>query len=311
MEDSLTPVQQVALLASRQHAVITRSQALEAGLSRHDIAGRRARGEWLSPIKGIYVVSGAPETWRQQLTIALLAAPAAVASYFSAAALFGLVEPPSVPHITVPRGASGRLGDIAEVHWAHLEAADICGVGGVPCTRPARTVVDCARVLGYGALCNLVDKALVRGRVPSAAAIRSAARRASRSPGRGGLPALERALDVWTPGPRPGSEAEMRLIRRLVDWGFPIPERQIRIFDGDGLLVARVDCGWRAFRVGFEYEGAEFHGPRRWEADDRREDRIEALGWRIEPVDKFDLRPSSTRLRDLLSPLFAARREAA
>jgi len=40
-------------------------------------------------------------------------------------------------------------------------------------------------------------------------------------------------------------------------------------------------------------------------------DRIEALGWRIEPVDKFDLRPSSTRLRDFLTPLFAAGREAA
>jgi Transcriptional regulator, AbiEi antitoxin len=45
------------------------------------------------------------------------------------------------------------------------------------------------------------------------------------------------------------------------------------------------------------------HGPRRWQADDTREDRIEALGWRIEPVDKFDRRPSSTRLRQLLAPL--------
>jgi hypothetical protein len=229
------------------------------------------------PDQGVYVVAGAPSTWQQQLTVAMLAAPSgSVASYLSAAALFGLADPPDVPHITVPRGLSGRLGGCV-VHWARLDPADVCFVGGIPCTRSARTVVDCAGLLDYEALCEMVDRALCRRKVAS------------------------RAM----------SEAEMRLIRRLVEWGFPMPERQIKIFDYDGHLVGKVDCGWRDVRFGFEYEGGEYHGPRRWGADDRREDRIEALGWRIEPVDKFDLRPSSTRLRALLAPLFAAAREAA
>jgi predicted transcriptional regulator of viral defense system len=310
-KDSLTPEQRAGALAAQQHAAITRSQAIKAGLTRHDIDGRVARGQWLAPIRGIYVVAGAPSTWQQQLTVAMLAAPpGSVASYLSAAALFALADPPDVPHITVPRGLSGRIGDCV-VHWARLDSADMCVIGRFPCTRPARTVVDCAGLLGYEALCEMVDRALCRRRVASRAVMRSAARRASPGSRRRGLPALERALEVWTPGPRPGSEAEMRLIRQLVEWGFPMPERQIKVFDHDGHLVAKVDCGWRALRVGLEYEGAEYHGPRRWGADDRREDRIEALGWRIEPVDKFDLRPSATRLRDLLAPLFAAGREAA
>jgi hypothetical protein len=263
------------------------------------------------PDQGVYVVAGAPSTWQQQLTVAMLAAPSgSVASYLSAAALFGLADPPDVPHITVPRGLSGRLGGCV-VHCARLDPADVCFVGGIPCTRSARTVVDCAGLLDYEALCEMVDRALCRRKVASRAMMLSAARRASPGSRRRGLPALEKALEVWIPGPRPGSEAEMRLIRRLVEWGFPMPERQIKIFDHDGHLVGKVDCGWRDVRFGFEYEGGEYHGPRRWGADDRREDRIEALGWRIEPVDKFDLRPSSTRLRALLAPLFPAGREAA
>jgi hypothetical protein len=97
----------------------------------------------------------------------------------------------------------------------------------------------------------------------------------------------------------------MRLARRLQEWGYPAPERQVRIEDGQGNFVARVDCGWTGLRLGFEYDSEAHHGPRQWGRDDDREARIEALGWRIEPVDKFDLRPSSTRLRELLAEFFA------
>jgi len=67
--------------------------------------------------------------------------------------------------------------------------------------------------------------------------------------------------------------------------------------------VARADLGIRAWKVLFEYESDEHHGPRCWLADDARKDRIETLGHRVVPVDRYDLRPSSTRLRDLLGTL--------
>jgi hypothetical protein len=44
----------------------------------------------------------------------------------------------------------------------------------------------------------------------------------------------------------------MRLVRRLLEWGFPRPERHVDIFDEDGTFVARVDCGWPAVRIGLE-----------------------------------------------------------
>jgi hypothetical protein len=67
--------------------------------------------------------------------------------------------------------------------------------------------------------------------------------------------------------------------------------------------VARADVGIREWRVLFEYESDEHHGPRFWIADDERQDRIEELGYTLVPVDRFDLRPSSTRLHDRLVKL--------
>ncbi len=69
--------------------------------------------------------------------------------------------------------------------------------------------------------------------------------------------------------------------------------------------MGQVDFVWLPWRFGLEYDGDEFHAPRRWKADDRREDAIERLGLRIERADRFDLRPSSTRLRDLLTKLLS------
>ncbi len=117
---------------------------------------------------------------------------------------------------------------------------------------------------------------------------------------RGRLAGLERALDVWRSGAPAGSPPEARLQRNLIEWGFPRAERQVEVYDEDGKFVARADVGLRELRVLFEYDGDEHHGPRCWIADDERKERLEKLGWTVMSLDRFDLRPSSTRLRDEL-----------
>lgn len=58
---------------------------------------------------------------------------------------------------------------------------------------------------------------------------------------------------------------------------------------------------WKLF---LEYDSDEHHGPRCWIADGERMDRVEAeTGWRMVSVDRFDLRPSNTNLRDRLEKL--------
>ena len=80
---------------------------------------------------------------------------------------------------------------------------------------------------------------------------------------------------------------------------------QFVIRDADGRFLARVDFAWLAWRLGLEYYGDEFHPPRAWARDDRRLARIEAIHWRIEESDRGDLRPSSMRLRNLLTDVLA------
>jgi very-short-patch-repair endonuclease len=63
----------------------------------------------------------------------------------------------------------------------------------------------------------------------------------------------------------------------------------------------RVDFIWEPWWLILEYDGDEFHGPRRWGIDDRTQAAIEEVGYRVERADRFDLRPSSTRLYDRLS----------
>jgi hypothetical protein len=301
MHGDLTPDQRADRLASRQYAAISRSQALEVGLTSHQIDERVDSGRWRRSIRGVYVVAGAPALWQQPVMVAILPGPpGTVASHLTAAALFGLTTPPPLPQVTVSPKASGRFGR-AEVHRSALADNDICIVADIPCTRPARTLVDSSALLGYRALCELVDECLSRG-LTDPKAVLAAAARASRAPGRRGLPLLEQALRVWTPGPRP-TPGKARLLRRLEDWGVPQPERQFKVRDRKGRFVARVDFAWPVLRLIVEYDSQRFHGPRQEEHDARRQEHIEALGWRVERADKHDLRTGSTQLRNLLTTL--------
>jgi hypothetical protein len=301
-----TPDQRADRLASRQHAAISRHQALDAGLTDNQIDGRLASERWLAIVRGVFVVTGAPRAWQQDAMVACLAGPkGTVASHETAAALFGLADPPAAPQVTVPRWASGRF-DLAEVHRSRLplDRRDVCTAKSVPCTTPARTLVDCAALFEYEQLCELVDTALCR-RLTRVTAVRATMARSARAHGRKGLPLLERALEVWDSGPRPGSPAEMKLLRLLENWGFPRPVRQFVIRDERGRFVGRIDLSWPERRRGFEYDGQEFHGPRRKPADAARQQRMEALGWTIERVGKYDLRPPAAELWARVTALFA------
>ena len=305
LSEDPTADQRADLVACEQYGAISLAQARDAGLTPNQVRHRVRTKRWRRATRAVFVVGGAPSTWQQSVMVACLAGPAGTAaSHLTGAALYGLWDPPPVPHVTVPRTASGRFR-AAIVHHAELQPADVSLMGAVPCTRPARILVECAELLGHEELCELVDEVLCR-RLTTVDGVHQAMARAGRSPGRKGLIDLERALEVWTPGPRPGSPAEMRLARCLVRWGFPPPQRQVKIHDGRGGFVARVDLGWPKRRVGLEYDGERHHGPRQRPADVARQARVEALGWELVRVRSDDLRGRGTKLRATLARLLAA-----
>lgn len=305
------PDRKATRIAGRQWGVLTRQQAIKAGLTRNQIAYRVLTGQWRQPVRGVFVVAGVPDGWEQKAMIACLAGPAnTVASHLTAAALFGLAKAPEAAQVTVPLRASGRF-EGAAIFRGVLGPGETCVRRRVPCTSPTRTVIDCAGaglVDGEG-LWDLVDSALCKKLMQPSRLVRASGLAWDRSRGRrrARLAGLERALDVWRSGAPAGSPPEARLQRKLIELGFPRAERQVEVYDEDGRLIARADVGIRELKILFEYDSDEHHGPRFWLADDARRDRLEELGWTVISVDRFDLRPSSTRLKETLDRLSRTR----
>ncbi|HMC05404.1 MAG TPA: hypothetical protein VKJ83_08015, partial [Actinomycetota bacterium] len=163
--DDRGPDERAAAVAEEQCGAIAYRQLVAAGLSGPQVQRRRRSGRLLpTAARAIYRVAGAPTGWMQDAWVAIVAGPAGSAiSHTSAAALHGLGDPPPMPHVTVPRAASGRIAG-AVVHHASLVAADRCIVDGLAATRVDRTIVDCAAVVGQEGLDQLTDAAMGRGR---------------------------------------------------------------------------------------------------------------------------------------------------
>jgi len=287
----------VVQFTERQCGVIALGQLGRAGLTeRHVRAWVRGERILPTPARNVFRMPGSEPGWRQRLWIAVLAGPRqTVVSHTSAAALRGLLPLPPEAHVTVSRRSSGRF-EGAVVHHATVTAADRCRFDRLPVTGVARTIVDCAALVDQEALNLLVDAALGRN-LTSYNRIRAAWERAGRV--RGGR-RLEVAIAPFSANVRLGSEKEAQALRRFHEWGVPPPVCQYNIRDDKGRFVARIDFAWPDHRFGLEYLGDEFHPPRRWAWDDRRFRAVEATGWRLDLGDRFDLRPSSTRLRDRL-----------
>jgi hypothetical protein len=260
-------------------------------------------GRWVRMARGVYRIAGAPQTWRQSAVAACRSGPpGTVASHLTAAALFDLCAPPVLPHVTIPRGTSGRTR-LARVHWAILPTVDVTTIGRIPVVRPARIAVDAAELLGAGdRLDELLDTLHCRGLVTHEA-VRAAYARASARPGRKGGRALMASLAESEGQGVADSVPEVRLFRRVVRWGFPRPVRQFEIRAPDGRLLGIPDMSWPPWFTGLEYDGAIAHAPRRWASDEAREEAIERYGWRLVRADADDLRPSATRVRDELAAL--------
>lgn len=283
--------EQAAAVSYRQLRVFLTDSEIRTLLRRGVITPTSARG--------VLRVAGAERNWKQDLWVALLAGPTGtVASHLSAAALWGLGVPPAHPHVTVPRGASGRFGG-AVVHHSTIVAVDRGRRDGIETTTTARTIVDCAALVGQKALYSLVDGAFGK-HLTKYRWVTEAWQRAG--PVRGGT-LLDAALAPYSAGAEPGSVKAAHVLRRIQEWGLPLPECEWVIRDAHGGFIARVDFIWRPWWLVLEYDGDEHHGPRRWGRDDQVQGDIETEGYRVERADRFDLRPSSTRLFDLLSSI--------
>jgi hypothetical protein len=268
-------------IAREQYGVITRAQALAAGITPDEIRRRTMSGRWRRIWVGVFALAGTPSTWEQRaMGAALAAGPGAVTSHLTAAVLHRFPDVvPGVVELTVPPGRQPRFPGIRVHRPAQLPEFERRVIGRIPVTSYARTLADCSGRLSLGQLARALDTGLVRHDVtlwsvaPTLSALRPA-------PGR-------HPSKLWTLLGERGSETalaesrpEARVVRTLLDAGLPSPVQQHWVRIGSDRF--RLDLAYPELKVAIEYDGWDAHRSRFAFDRDRRRDRLLQLaGWTV------------------------------
>jgi very-short-patch-repair endonuclease len=270
----------IAMLAARQHGVVSRGQLRDLGMS--DTAIHRAvrDGRLHRVFHGAYAVGHPAIGDRGRLHAAALACgEGATISHRSAAALLKLLDRgPAVIDLIAPPERGRKIGGIRFHRVRPPRPDEIVSADGIPTTGPARTLVDLAGVVGDWTLRSAFERAARGG------ALDIARVEASMDPGRRGNPALRALLDQWrqaAPIARRGrlkSPLEAKVLPLLVHRDLPAPLLNAPV----QLAGARieVDFLWPDHRFVVEADSRGFHAtPTAFERDRRRDRELMRAGY--------------------------------
>ncbi|MCK9248443.1 MAG: type IV toxin-antitoxin system AbiEi family antitoxin domain-containing protein [Solirubrobacteraceae bacterium] len=274
--------------ASRQHDVVARRQLLRAGVSRHAIDGRVARGALIPLHRGVYVLGAARLRHRSRLIAATLCCPdGAVVSDRSAGELWALLPDRRGPvHVTFRHAVSPRPGIATHRSTSLAEATTVRD--GIACTTLPRTLVDLADDVGGEAAGRAWSTLAGRRELQPAAVDREL----RRHPTRPGSAVIARLLDghrrIVTGHTR--SQLENAAVAMCVRAGLPLPRVNTLIDTASGMREA--DLVWDDVRLVAEIDCWGTHGHAVAFRDDRRRDfDLDLEGWatvRLLPEDVID-----------------------
>ena len=292
----------LAMLAERQHGVVTRSQLLEAGWSAGALQ-KRIRSGRLHPLHtGVYLVGHRLVQREGRWMAAVLATgPDAVLSHWSAAALW-MIRPNSRSIIDVTCPHKSRTWDGIRRHHKALPADEVTVWEGIPVTTVPRTIFDLAATEREDVVEGLIGEMEFRElRDPL-----SLWDLLDRYPRRRGCRrvrlALERIKDE--PGGRKRSRLEERFAPFLRDRNLPPPRFNDWILVGSKRF--QVDCHWPDRWQIVELDGWQAHSTRTAFREDRARDRVlTAAGYTVTHLtwNQLDDEPEAiaSDLRALLS----------
>jgi hypothetical protein len=255
-----TVEKRIAVLATRAHGVVCRSELLEVGITRSEIYQRLRSGALIAVFRGVYRVGHtAPSLEARYLAAVRACGEGAVLSGRAAAQLLGLLKGPVCdPEVTI-RGER-RVAGVATRRSRRLHPRETTLWRGVPVTSPARTLVDLAAVLDAEELARACHEAGVRHHTTPRQVEAVLARR----PNTRGAAELRRVLrgDVKVTL----SKLESAFLALLRNERLPLPETN-RPAGG-----RRVDCRWPKLKLTVELDSYRYHSSRHaWEQDRRRE----------------------------------------
>ncbi|HWC47831.1 MAG TPA: DUF559 domain-containing protein [Solirubrobacterales bacterium] len=184
----------------------------------------------------------------------------AVVSHRSAAALLGLLDKGPVVIDVIAPGDRGRHIDGIRFHYVRQPRLEETGTfDGIPCTSPARTLVDCAGTVGEWTLRSAFERAARREMLDLAAI------EASIDPRRRGMKVLLALIDEWR-GAAPllgkrgklKSPLEAKVLPLIIQRDLPPPLFNAPVQLANGRI--EVDFLWSDQRFALEADSRDFHG---------------------------------------------------
>ncbi|MEV4421369.1 type IV toxin-antitoxin system AbiEi family antitoxin domain-containing protein [Patulibacter sp. NPDC049589] len=263
-----------AVLARRQHGVISRSQLRSLGFSDGQVDRAIAAGR-LHPVhRGVFALGHDRLSATGRISAAVLACGAGAAAGYRSAAAIWSVRPSSNPRVEVViprRSALSRSGIVVHCHAA-VEPDEVTTLDGVPVTTVGRTMLDTAAVLGRDPLRSAIKQAEVL-RLFDLFEVRKLL---ARHPRHRGARALGEVLRSWTDPARTRSDLELEFLAVCARHGLPRP-----LMNGtfEGL---EIDALFPDHGVAVELDGGRFHeNPLQRDDDYEKRARLEAAGWRF------------------------------
>jgi len=235
-----------------------------------------------------------------------------VISHRSAAALLGLIDKgPAVIDVIAP-GDRGRHIDGIRSHRVRPPRLEETGtVDGIPCTSPARTLVDLAGTVGDWTLGSAFERAAQR-RMLDIAAIE-----VSIDPRRRGMKGLLALVKKWrraapltkTQG-KLKSPLEAKILPLLARRDIPPPLINAPVQIAKGRI--EVDFLWRERRFALEADSREFHGTAvAFERDRWRDRELMRAGYSVLRVTSKEAENEAEAVADTVAARLAASRVAA
>jgi len=270
------PDLRAARQAANQHGCIRSDQLALCGLDRTAVA-RRVRKGWLHRLHlGVYAVGYPSDTLHSQFMAAVLAGDdGANLSHWASCALAELVRWDERPIEVTVCGSAARNRPGIRFHRARsLHPHDTTKLHGIPCTTPARAILEIAPQLSDQRLKRLIRKAQAekRANVRQIAAVLRRAR---------GHRATGRIADIIAGGAAPTASGHEDVVLDLIlQAGFehPVANGPLRV----GAATYFPDIRWPAQRLILEIDSSPWHdGALSEQLDADRQAELEAAGERV------------------------------